>query len=119
MKGSACEVGCVPHFIKAHEIVAIGCVMLDHLATTTGWSRANAGRALTAARKPKGAVKAVKRVHRKSRHSFSAHGFQPVNFLHAALTRRCARRRKRRCVRQVPSPPWRLPSHRRPDESHQ
>jgi len=35
--------------------------MFDHLVATTGWSRANAGRALTAAGKCNGTAKAVKR----------------------------------------------------------
>lgn len=45
-------------------------VMLDQLVATTGWSRANARRALTAAAKRKGPAKAVKRTPRSRTYGY-------------------------------------------------
>jgi len=45
-------------------------VMLDRLVATTGWSRANARRALTAAGKRKGSVKAVRRAPRRATYGY-------------------------------------------------
>ena len=45
-------------------------VMLDQLVTTTGWSRANARRALTAAGKRKGPARAVKRTPRQRTYGY-------------------------------------------------
>src|SRR5690554_6949499 len=45
-------------------------VMLDQLVATTGWSRANARRALTAASKRKGPAKAVKRTPRSRTYGY-------------------------------------------------
>ena len=45
-------------------------VMLDQLVATTGWSRANARRALTAAGKRKGPAKAVKRAPRRATNGY-------------------------------------------------
>ena len=45
-------------------------VMLDHLVATTGWSRANARRAVTVARKRKGPAKPVKRAPRRATYGY-------------------------------------------------